>query len=343
MPVVEDRNPPWQLMFVLLIGVAVGGCATTKEIIPAPLPKELEKITHPPYRIEPPDILQLDLISAVPKPPYRIRPLDVLSLSVPGATADSPLSGLVTVETDGTIYLGTTHGAVTVAGMTVPEARIEIEKTLSKILKKSEVNLALAQTRGTQQIRGAHLVGADGTVGLGIYGVVRVAGLTLPEAKLAVEKHLLTFFLNPEVSVEIVGYNSKVFYVFYDGGGAGQQVMRFPITGNETVLDAVAQMNGLATVSDKRHIWISRPSPGCGVHQILPVNWTAISEQGDTGTNYQLLPGDRVFVKAYTLTTLDTKLGRLIAPIERLLGVTLLGAETVQSFGPNGGNGGGIP
>lgn len=347
MPVIKVWNTPWQIVFAILTATTVGGCASTKEIIPAPVPKELEKVTHPPYRIEAPDILSLDLVTAVPKPPYRIKPLDVLSINVPGALQESPISGLVTVESDGTIYLGREYGTVTVVNMTIAEARTEIEKSLSKLLKKNDVSLALAQTRATQQIRGLHLVAADGTVSLGIYGVVRVAGATIPEAKAAIEDHLRAFFLNPEVSVDIVGYNSKVYYVFYDGGGSGEQVQRFPITGNETVLDAVAQMNGLATVSDKRRIWVSRPAPGsCGVNQVLPVDWTAIAEKGDTGTNYQILPGDRIYVKAYCLTTLDTRLGRMIAPIERLLGVTLLGAGTVQTIaqplGQIGGGAGGF-
>jgi polysaccharide biosynthesis/export protein len=341
MPVIEGKNAPWQIVIVLVIVIAAGGCKSTQTITPAPVPKELEKVTHPTYRIEPPDIVQVELIGAVPKPPYHIRPLDVLSISVPGALPEAPISGLVTVETDGTINLGASYGSVAIAGMTLAEARAEIERSLTKFLKNNLVSIALAQTRGVQQVRGPHLVTADGTIALGIYGVVRVAGLTLPEAKVAIQEYLSAFFMNPEVALDIVGYNSKVYYVFYDGGGSGQQVQRFPITGNETVLDAVAQMNGLGTVSNKRHIWVSRPAPNCSVHQILPVDWIAISEQGDPATNYQLLPGDRVFVKAYTLTTVDTALARFISPIERLLGVTLLGSGVVNSINGNNGNGGG--
>ena len=38
--------------------------------------------------------------------------------------------------------------------------------------------------------------------------------------------------------MDVQGFNSKLYYVILDGGGAGQQVVRLPVTGNETVLDA---------------------------------------------------------------------------------------------------------
>jgi polysaccharide export outer membrane protein len=140
--------------------------------------------------------------------------------------------------------------------------------------------------------------------------------------------------------VEVTGYNSKVYYVIYDGGGAGQQVARMPITGNETVLDAVSQLAGLPVVSDAKRIWISRPAPaGCSCFT-MPVDWHAITECADTRTNYQILPGDRVFVKAYRMTEADNTLARVLAPIERLFGVTLLGTSTVRAI--NGDTNGGF-
>src|SRR5947199_189530 len=83
-------------------------------------------------------------------------------------------------------------------------------------------------------------------------------------------------------------------YVIADGAGYGEQVYPFPITGSETVLDAIGKINGLPAVASKRHIWVARrsPSPDCA-DQILPVDWCAITQHGVTATNYQVLPGDR--------------------------------------------------
>ena len=55
-------------------------------------------------------------------------------------------------------------------------------------------------------------------------------------------------------------YNSKVYYVITEGAGQGDLVARLPITGNETVLDAISQINGLSRLSSK-NIWIARPTP----------------------------------------------------------------------------------
>src|SRR5439155_18220813 len=118
-----------------------------------------------------------------------------------------------------------------------------------------------------------------------------------------------------------------------DGGGAGEQVYAFPVTGSETVFDAMANIGGLPVVASKRNIWVARRTPCAGrPEQILPVDWVGITQHGITATNYQLMPGDRVYVKAQKLVTLDTTLARVISPSERLLGVTLLGASTVNQI-----------
>ena len=69
-----------------------------------------------------------------------------------------------------------------------------------------------------------------------------------------------------------------------------------PITGNDTVLDALSAAGGLSQVSSAE-IWVARPAPGgFGCQQILPVNYQAIAQGGSSATNYQIMPGDRVFI-----------------------------------------------
>ncbi len=64
-----------------------------------------------------------------------------------------------------------------------------------------------------------------------------------------------------------------------------------------------------------------------GCNQILPVDWKAITMAGSTATNYQIFPGDRVYVSADCLITFDNYLSKVLAPVERVLGVTLLGTS----------------
>jgi len=201
---------------------------------------------------------------------------------------------------------------------------------------------ALAQSRGVQQVSGQHLVRPDGTVSLGLYGSVRVAGLTLPEIKAAVEAYLSQYLEKPEIAVDVLAYNSKVYYLIYDTAGTGEQVVRLPVTGNETVLDAVANLNGLSPVANRCGIYVVRPAPAChGCDQVLPVEWEAVVRRGRTDTNYQLLPGDRVYVEADPFVTFDTRLSRFLAPFERMFGFTLLGNGTIRAVSGHSGNGNG--
>jgi polysaccharide export outer membrane protein len=313
------------------------GCVSTQPEPAAPpvvpLPKELNKVVLPDYVIEPPDILEIGALNIVPKPPYRIAPLDVLFIQVPNAFPTDPISAQYQVTPEGTVNLGASYGTVKVSGMTLDEAKTAIEEFLKPRIKDVKAFVVLAQSRALQLIRGLHLVTPDGKVRFGAYGAVRVAGLTVPQAKAAMEAHLAQYLESPELSVDVVGYNSKVYYVILDGGGNGQSIIRLPVTGNDTVLDAMGQVGGLTALSSRHRIWVARPAPETlGCDQVLPVDWVGITTRGRVATNYQLLPGDRIYVEANPLVTLDTFLARLYAPIERTLGITLLGAGTVSAI-----------
>lgn len=192
-----------------------------------------------------------------------------------------------------------------------------------------------------QPVYGQHLVRPDGTVELGIYGPVSVAGRTVEQARAEVarviharlsKKVTLQDVVN-NLKVDVLTYNSSVYYVITDGAGLGQQVYRFPVTGHETVLDAISNINGLPVMSSPRRIWVARKNQGePGPESILRVDWKSISEMGATTTNWQLMPGDRVFVQSDPMRRFNTNLGKFLEPIERLFGATLLGGQTVNTI-----------
>lgn len=298
-----------------------------------PVPKELNKVSLPPYVIETPDILMIDAIRVIPLPPYRVEPLDVLFVTAKGVQAEDPINGLYGVDPDGSINLGSAYGGtVRVADMTTDEIQKVLSNKLRQYAKEPVVTVSLAQSRGVQQIAGQHILRPDGTVGLGSYGSVYVAGMTIAQAKQAIEAHLSRYLYKPEVSVDVYAFNSKFYYVFTDFAGSGEQVAKLPHTGNETVLDAVANVGGLSAVSSRK-IWVARPAPTeCGQDQILPVDWCGISRKGQVKTNYQIMPGDRVYILSQPLTKFDTYFARVLSPIQRTLGIGLYGASTYQTF-----------
>jgi polysaccharide export outer membrane protein len=189
--------------------------------------------------------------------------------------------------------------------------------------------------KAEQFIRGQHLIRPDGTINLGIYGSVQVNGMSLEQVREAVFKRLEERKIKlqlKDVNVDVLAYNSKVYYVITDGGGYGEQVTRVPVTGNETVLDAIGQIGGLPSVASKKRIWVARRTVASGACKQLPVDWVGITQRGEIDTNYQVLPGDRIYVHSDKAIRIDSWLGKRLAPIERILGGTLLGSEAANSL-----------
>lgn len=220
-------------------------------------------------------------------------------------------------------------------------------------------------------IQGERIVRPDGKITLGFYGEVYVAGLTLPEVKEKVILHLREY-LNDEVLglvgvdedtqkpkeippaesdrvfVDIAAYNSKVYYVQGDVGSPG----RLPITGNETVLDAIIYSGGLIPSSANQNIRLVRPAPpGACCEQALPVNLAAIINGGDTTTNYQLMPGDRLVVYRDPIVRTTIFMDRLAAPFQTVTNnilnftitkrqVEFLKVPVAQQFGGGANTGG---
>jgi polysaccharide export outer membrane protein len=148
------------------------------------------------------------------------------------------------------------------------------------------------------------VVQPDGFVDLGFAGDVFLAGLTLGDAEERIALQLTEQWKanggdsdadrrnqKYEVSVRLANNQSKFYYVMGSVGNQG----RFKCTGNETVLDAILQA-GLRSNSLPDKAYVSRPHPAGGPDCILKIDWFGIRDRGDTLTNYQLQPGDRVIV-----------------------------------------------
>ena len=150
----------------------------------------------------------------------------------------------------------------------------------------------------------------DGTVDLGRFGRPVVAGMTIAEVEALVATRVRAVLaVDPavtdelreqyeedpgllEVNVRLVDPAGSVFYVL--GAVAAPGV--YPLAGRETVLDAILTAGGLAGGADKHDIILSRPSVPGDCRTVLPVCYDNLVQTGDSTTNYQVLPGDRIFV-----------------------------------------------
>jgi protein involved in polysaccharide export with SLBB domain len=153
--------------------------------------------------------------------------------------------------------------------------------------------------------------------------------MTLDEARRAIAYHLSQHFVDPKVSVSVFAYNSKAIYVVTEGGGLGDSMVRLPYTGNDTVMDVLSQVNGMTYVSSNQ-MWVARPNRDCGTDVVLPIDWEGMTQRADVTTNYQLMPGDRVFIAQDKLVAFDTAIAKFVSPFERMLGFTLLGTVTAS-------------
>lgn len=265
------------------------------------LPRELKKVSFPDYIVEPPDTLHIDVRAGQQSLDAPIRSgerLDVrISSSMPGNLPRGARA--CRVQPDGTLLLSHGSLAIPVRGLTVPEARRMIELHLQQTDPGVHVALSRSTDGDDHRLSGTYPVRPDGTVSLAGFGPVYVAGLTVGSIRHSIERHLAGQIPDPQIQVDVHASDSKFFYVVTDHGDEGETVSRIPCTGNDTVLDALSQIKGLPAVAPERNVWIARPvPPEAGYEQILEVDWDAVVQGGQSRTNYQLLPGDRLYVQS---------------------------------------------
>jgi polysaccharide export outer membrane protein len=143
------------------------------------------------------------------------------------------------------------------------------------------------------------VVQADGLIDLGFGGRIYVAGLQLDQAESVIAQRLseyakkqkMTLDEPIEVNIKLDESKSKFYYVL----GKGVQQARFPVMGRETVLDAVMQAQVKSNAMLEK-AYVVRPHPQGLPDQIMAVDWVAIRDRGDTTSNYQLFPGDRLVI-----------------------------------------------
>jgi len=226
------RRAGWLSVLTLL---ATCGCQTVRtpeeKIANGNIPREFQKVNMPDYVLEPPDLVLVEVLEALP---------------------GRPISGERLVRPDGKVSLGF-YGDVYVAGLTMAEVKEKIILHLRKFL--TDEALGLIETDDTT-------------------GEPKIDEKT-NKPKLIEPKDSATVFC------DVTAYNSKNYYVLGDVLITG----KLPITGNETVLDAINFAGGLMPTAAPANIRLVRPAPpGACCEQVLPVNIAAITSGGDPTT-----------------------------------------------------------
>jgi hypothetical protein len=130
------------------------------------------------------------------------------------------------------------------------------------------------------------------------------------------------------VFVDISAYNSKHYHIEGDVLTPG----RIPWTGNETVLDAVEFAAGLLPTAEPKDIRLVRPSRGGRQAQVLKVDYAAIKDKGDSTSNYQIFPGDRLVVGRNEVVKRTVEIDRVNAPLLAVTGMMMQEALLLKSL-----------
>jgi len=131
----------------------------------------------------------------------------------------------------------------------------------------------------------------DGKITLKLLGDVKVIGMTAKELAAKLEVLLGRYYVDPKVSVKVVDYNSKKFYVYGEGMPPGPR----PYTGRDTLIDAVMPSVG-NFLAETSKVKVIRPSHGDAPPREIIVNIDHMMKIGDWSQNILLEPNDVVYV-----------------------------------------------
>jgi polysaccharide export outer membrane protein len=172
------------------------------------------------------------------------------------------------------------------------------------------------------EVSGQYVINSEGKIQYEFVGDEVLLGLTKDEAQQVIAKRLETFIVNPEVTVKITEYNSKVVYVVGEVGAPGKIFMRGDTI---TVRDALLAASLPQLTAATEHAKLFTPSE-TGRVRSKKVNVYALLYKGDLRENYVMKPGDTIYLPA----TLWAKVARFINPVTQPVSQT---AGTAASVG----------
>ena len=130
-------------------------------------------------------------------------------------------------------------------------------------------------------------VGDDGNLYYPYVGVIKAAGMTVPELRTALTEKLSAFIKDPQLDVRVVAYRSKRVYVVGEVNNPGVlQLDDVPLM----IADAISLSGGLTVNAHKSGVNVSRDGK---VHEI---DLRALYDYADLNQNLMLKHGDIVNV-----------------------------------------------
>ena len=171
------------------------------------------------------------------------------------------------------------------------------------------------------------VVRPDGRISLDLIGDVDVRGRTVADVRNEVTRRLKEFIVQPDVTVTLTKSESRTFYIFGEVGRPGA----YPLIGDVTALYALGIAGGTTKFADEDDSWLVRPSPEG--ERTYPVYFKAISRYGYGETNYNLQPGDVIYVPPTWPAKIGYAIQNFTYPLTAILGLGGSQAVTVMTGG----------
>lgn len=163
----------------------------------------------------------------------------------------------------------------------------------------------------------------DGKISLDLIGEVDAQGKTVAEVRNEISTRLQEFIRAPDVTVILRESNSRRYYVL----GEVNRIGAFPLVGEVTAVEALAQAGGPTVLANTNGAWLSRPEGESKV--VYRIKYDEIT-RGDGATNYALRPGDVVYVPPGMSAQIGNALRVIFYPLQQIIGLGN-GARTVST------------
>jgi polysaccharide biosynthesis/export protein len=134
------------------------------------------------------------------------------------------------------------------------------------------------------------VVRPDGKISVPLLNDLQASGLTPDQLKAEIEKSALKLMAEPNATVVVKAINSRKVHIVGNVIKGGT----FPLAGDMTVLQLIAQAGGLQEWADSKHISVMRKQDGKDV--ALKFNYKDVVKQKNLQQNVLLKPGDTVIV-----------------------------------------------
>ncbi len=135
-------------------------------------------------------------------------------------------------------------------------------------------------------------ISRDGTISLPLLGTFTLAGLSLRGAEQQISQMLKDGKLvrDPQVSIFVEEFVSSTISV----QGAVQNPGGYPLAGNKTLLDMIADAGGLRSDAGEKILVLRRDT--AQAQKKIEINIDQLTDQGDLSLNIFLRPGDVIMI-----------------------------------------------